>query len=291
MKIWNKTEYDNGNWGLVVTASEQELQEPVYVEAEPYDIISREDAGNNKWLIVCKPRDLRSAIEVLNGGLVRLVDNMGDDLSIVRAARVSYDGDWRTGDDESGDAKLINYLMKNHHTSPFEAVQFTFEIQVPIFLARQWHRHRTWAYNEVSARYTELDLGHFVPDPEFIGIQSSTNKQASVFTPWDDMSHSMQKLAQDAADLIDRSCTRSFDEYRRLLEMGVPRERARVVLPVASYTRYFGSVNLHNLFHFLRLRVHSHAQYEIREYAEALLELIEPVVPVAVAAFRRSIEQ
>lgn len=225
--------------------------------------------------------------KVLNGqGYVRLVDHMGNDLSIVRAARVSYDADWRAGDNEKSDERLINYLLKNKHTSPFEAVQFTFEVMVPIFLARQWHRHRTWAYNEVSARYTELDLGQFLPTPDRIGIQSTDNKQASTFIPWDELTPEQRNNAKDAVAVMANSFQRAFTDYKTLLALGVPRERARIVLPVASFTRYFGSVNLHNLFHFLSLRVHSHAQWEIQQYANAIVELIEPVVPVSVAAWK-----
>src|SRR6266850_3605321 len=114
---------------------------------------------------------------VLDHGFVRLVDYMGDDLSIVRAARVSYDADWRSGEDEGKDAKLIHYLLRNRHTSPFECVNFTFEIKCPIFVARQWHRHRTWKYSEVSARYTELPEEYYLPENETVGKQSDKNKQ------------------------------------------------------------------------------------------------------------------
>ena len=116
-------------------------------------------------------------IKVLDHGLVRLVDHMGDDLSIVRAARVSYDADWRTGDDAGKDEKLIRYLMRNRHTSPFEAVVFTFEVKAPLFVLRQWQRHRTWSYTEVSARYSELPDEFYVPDVAGITTQSASNKQ------------------------------------------------------------------------------------------------------------------
>jgi len=265
------------------------------IDGEMYDVESSEFYGKQgnieRELVVVCPRVSKDLYEVLDDWFVRYIDHMGDDLSIVRAARVSYDADWREGMEgkTQSDDKLIRYLMMNSHTSPFEAVQFTFEIKVPLFLARQWHRHRTWAYNEVSARYTELDMGHFVPEPQFIGIQSKDNKQGTDFVPWNAMTSEEQTQAQRACEIIDRSCIESFDAYSKLLKMGVPRERARVVLPVASYTRYFGSVNLHNLFHFLQLRLHSHAQYEIRQYAEAILAIIEPKVPVAVASFKEKI--
>jgi thymidylate synthase (FAD) len=117
-------------------------------------------------------------IDVLDHGFVRLVDHMGDDLSIVRAARVSYDAAWRAGEDQGSDERLIRYLWKNHHTTPFEAVTFTFEVKAPIFVLRQWHRHRTWSYNELSARYSELPEEYYVPDPKNIGCaESEANKQ------------------------------------------------------------------------------------------------------------------
>jgi len=218
-------------------------------------------------------------IHVLDHGLVRLVNHMGDDLSIVRSARVSYDAEWRTGEDEGKDAKLINYLLKNRHTSPFEHVQFTFEVKAPIFVFRQWHRHRTWSFNEVSARYSELPEEFYVPAVEQITTQSKSNKQMRT--------EEVNENAQLIADAIRRESETTFITYRLLLDKGAPRELARSVLPVGTYSHMFASVDLHNLFHFLRLRLHSHAQYEIRVYAEAMLALIEPIVPVAVEAFRK----
>jgi thymidylate synthase (FAD) len=219
-------------------------------------------------------------IDVLNGGFVRLVDHMGDDLSIVRSARVSYDADWREGDEKS-DAKLIKYLWKNKHTSPFEAVTFTFEVKAPIFVFRQWHRHRTWSYNEISARYTELDEGFYVPELDKITTQSSSNKQMRTNEP--------HEAAERIAAIMKAHNETAFLAYKSLIEWGTPRELARSVLPVAAYSRMFASVDLHNLFHFLRLRLHEHAQYEIRVYAEAMLKLIEPIVPIAVKAFQESL--
>ena len=220
-------------------------------------------------------------VDVLNGGFVRLVDHMGSDLSIVRSARVSYDADWREGDEQK-DAKLIAYLMKNRHTSPFESVQFTFEVKAPIFVFRQWHRHRTWAYNEISARYTELDEGFYVPDLEQITSQSASNKQMRT------KEQHPRSPEMQAAMLL--ACKHSFFVYKEMIAMGCPRELARSVLPVAAYSRMFASVNLHNLFHFLRLRLHEHSQYEIRVYAQAMLQLIEPIVPVAVREFKNTLQ-
>lgn len=221
---------------------------------------------------------MQQAIKILDYGLVRLVDHMGSDLSVSRAARVSYDAAWRAGEDEKGDAKLINYLMKNKHTSPFESVNFTFEIKAPIFVLRQWHRHRTWKYNELSARYRELPEEFYVPELDQITTQSTSNKQ---------MRTNQQHAEAEAwAGVMKRQNQEAFQLYRDMLADGVPRELARSVLPLATYSHMFATVDLHNLFHFLTLRLHSHAQYEIRVYGEAILELIEPIVPVCVAAFK-----
>jgi thymidylate synthase (FAD) len=222
---------------------------------------------------------MTEAIKVLNHGLIRLIDHMGSDLSIVRNARVSYNAEWRTGDDEGKDAKLIDYLVKNHHTSPFEAVSFTFEVKAPIFVFRQWHRHRTWGFNEISARYAELPEEFYVPELDQITTQSDSNKQMRT--------HEQHADAGVWQKVIAGACESAFLVYHEMLAEGVPRELARSVLPVGTYSHMFATVNLHNLMKFLQLRLHSHSQYEIRVYAEAMLQLIEPLVPVATAAFRR----
>jgi thymidylate synthase (FAD) len=224
-------------------------------------------------------------IEVLDKGFVRLVDHMGSDLSIVRAARVSYNADWRAGTEQGSDERLIAYLMKNRHTSPFEAVTFTFEVKAPIFIFRQWHRHRTWSYNEVSARYTELDEGFYVPKPQHIGIQSKDNKQVRVIDG--SVSTDQQRAFWD----IEEACDKAFATYKDLLARGVPRELARSVLPVAAYSRMFATVDLHNLMAFLRLRMHSHSQWEIQQYANALCDLAGSICPVAIREFRKSLEE
>lgn len=220
-------------------------------------------------------------IKVLNHGSIRLVDHMGSDLSVVRSARVSYDAEWRAGEDAGKDAKLINYLMKNHHTSPFESVTFTFEVKAPIFVFRQWHRHRTWSFNEISARYSELPEEYYVPEVCKITSQSVNNKQQRT--------EEIIESAIYVKDLIDRQCAGAFATYKELLAKGCPRELARGVLPVNTYSKMFATIDLHNLLGFIRLRDHSHAQYEIQVYAQAMLELIEPIVPESIKAFKSTL--
>lgn len=217
------------------------------------------------------------ALNVLDHGFVRLVDHMGSDLSIVRAARVSYDADWRVGNDAGKDEKLIKYLMLNAHTSPFEAVTFTFEVKAPIFVFRQWHRHRTWSFNEVSARYSELPEEFYIPDASVLTTQHKSNKQMRTDEQVANVGLVQAYMTKANAD--------AFALYHTLIGQGVARELARTVLPLATYSRMFGTVNLHNLLRFLALRLHPHAQHEIRVYAEAMLELVRPIVPHSLAAF------
>lgn len=217
-------------------------------------------------------------ITVLDHGHVRLVDHMGSDLSIARNARVSYDAEWRAGEDSGSDTRLINYLYNNGHNTPFEAVTFTFDVKAPIFVFRQWHRHRTQSYNELSARYRPLPEEFYIPASEQITAQSTDNKQ---------MRTNEQLLnAEEIRTLINNQCKTAFSAYRQLLDWNCPRELARSVLPVNTYSHMFATMNLHNLFRFLGERLHPHAQYEIRVYAQAMLDLIEPIVPVAVSAFK-----
>ena len=224
------------------------------------------------------------AVTLLDHGYVRMVDHMGDDLSIVRAARVSYDAEWRAGEDTGSDARLINYLWSHAHTTPFEAVEFQFEIKAPIFVFRQWHRHRTWSFNELSARYRELPTEFYVPDPALIGVQATDNKQARDLGDGSDPHGIRANMAAE----MGRAGHAAFQTYRYLLAQGAPRELARSVLPVSTYSHMFAKVDLHNLLRFLTLRCDAHAQYEIRVYAEVMRDLIRPVVPVAVAAWEAS---
>jgi len=221
-------------------------------------------------------------IKCLDHGFVRLVDHMGSDLSVVRAARVSYDAAWRAGEDEGSDARLINYLWRNKHTTPFESVTFTFEVKAPIFVFRQWHRHRTWSFNELSARYRELPQEFYLPAPELIGKQSTNNKQAR-----DLDSEYDQDVRRHQLDAVNRQNSEAFALYRQLIAEGWPRELARSVLPVSTYSHMFATVNMLNLFKFLTLRCDNHAQYEIRVYAEAMRHLIRPIAPQSVAAWSK----
>lgn len=223
---------------------------------------------------------MNKAVKVLDHGLIRLIAHMGDDLSIVRNARVSYDAEWRAGEDEGSDKRLINYLYKNGHNTPFESVTATFEVKAPIFVFRQWHRHRTQSYNELSARYKELPEEFYVPELSQISTQSTDNKQMRT-----DEQH---PEAERFRDLIIKADEHSFKIYHDLIEHGCPRELARSVLPVGTYSHMFATANLHNWFRFLSERLHPHAQYEIRVYAKEILTSLESIAPVAVSAFRNS---
>jgi len=220
---------------------------------------------------------MNTIIKVLDHGYVRLEDAMGSDASVVRSARVSYDGDHMLDTLEDRDVKLINYLMANKHTSPFEAVTFTFEVKAPIFVFRQWHRHRTWSFNEVSARYTELPAEYYVPEVSQITTQSSKNKQQRT-----DERHPMAEAFQSR---MVQAAQEAFYHYSRMIADGCPRELARSVLPVSTYSRMYATVDLHNLLHFIRLRDHDHAQYEVRVYAQAMRQLVRSIVPACMEAF------
>ncbi len=219
-------------------------------------------------------------IGVLDHGYVRLVESMGSDLSIVRAARVSYDAAWRAGKDQGSDERLIRYLWKNRHTTPFEAVTLTFEVYAPIFVFRQWHRHRTWSFNELSGRYRELPAVFYVPDPAVIGEQSTDNKQGrQAGDP------GLVEQRRSEAEIYRGACYSAFARYGELLAAGWPRELARSVLPVSTYSHMFATVDLRNLLHFLDLRCDAHAQHEIRVYADAMRDLARSIVPVAMTAW------
>jgi thymidylate synthase (FAD) len=226
---------------------------------------------------------MHEEIKILDHGLIRLIDHMGSDLSISRNARVSYDAEWRAGEDQGSDARLINFLYKNGHNTPFEAATVTVEVKAPIFVFRQWHRHRTQSYNELSARYKELPEEFYVPELDQITTQSSDNKQMRTTEA--------NPKAKNIRDMIESENRSSFHTYHALLTDGCPREIARSVLPVGTYSHMFATANLNNWFRFLGERLHPHAQYEIRVYAVALLEILEGLYPVAVKAFKESIQE
>lgn len=272
---------ERNSW--MIALLETEKADPMLIKVpgigvqEAVDPISTRESANTNWESAPVERADDHFRRVLDHGHVRLVGSLGNDLSVVRAARVSYDADWRAGEDSGSDKRLINYLIRNKHTSPFEHVVFTLDVKAPLFVIRQWQRHRTWSYSEVSARYTELPEEFYVPSEETITTQSSSNKQMRT-----DEQHANAPFFR--AD-FKRHSERAFALYKDMIEFSCPRELARMVLPLNTYSHMFATVNLHNLFHFLRLRLHEHAQYEIRVYAEAILDLIKQVVPVCVEAF------
>lgn len=223
---------------------------------------------------------IKEGVEVLDHGFIRLVDHMGSDLSVVRAARVSYDAAWRAGENEGSDKKLIKYLWRNKHTTPFEATCFTFEVRAPISTIRQWHRHRTQSYNELSARYRELPEVFYVPDVDKIGVQATSNKQGR-----DLNASGIEDARRLEITEYRNACRHSFETYRRLILAGWPRELARNVLPMSTYSHMFATLNLLNLFKFMTLRDDPHAQYEIRVYAEAAVKIIRPFFPVCIEAY------
>lgn len=203
---------------------------------------------------------------------VRLVDHMGDDTAIVQAARVSYGQGTKS---VSEDRQLIRYLMRHWHTTPFEMVEFKFHVRVPIFVARQWLRHRMASVNELSARYSVVKDDFWIP-AEY-RTQSSQNKQGS---------DSKSSFKDDSAVMSqNHSCRTAFDVYDGLLDRGISREIARAHLPQSTFTEFYWKIDLHNLFHFLRLRMDDHAQPEIQECARSVFELIKPIVPAACEAF------
>ena len=203
-----------------------------------------------------------------NQGWIGLVDHMGTETSIVNAARVSY-GKMRSEMDEK-DVKLLKYLLDHQHTTPLEHVSFSFIVHCPLFVRSQWHRHRTWSYNEISRRYTEVDLEFYVP-PE-IHAQAANDRQASAPAP-EEMDQAACRKAIDAANQA------SLEAYRRLLDAGVCREQARGVLTQNLMTTFWATVDLGNLMKFLYLRDSEHAQWEIRQYAQAIKKLILPYIP------------
>ncbi len=219
---------------------------------------------------------------VLNAGFVRLVDYMGGDQRIVQSARVSYGSGTKSYREDKG---LINYLLRNDHTSPFEQVVLTFHTKMPVFVARQWVRHRTARLNEISGRYSVLKDEFYLPDGDHIAPQSSDNKQGRSAEPFppDEQREITMRLRDGQRD--------AYGAYQELLDRGLARELARVNLPVSTYTEWYWQIDLHNLFHFLRLRLDAHAQYEIRAYAEVMLAITRTVCPIATEAFEEHLRR
>nr|CAH7719592.1 unnamed protein product [Callosobruchus chinensis] len=213
--------------------------------------------------------------KVLDHGFIRVVDYMGSDSAIVQAARVSYGkGTKQISQDEA----LIKYLMRHHHTTPFEMCEIKFHVKLPIFVARQWIRHRTANVNEYSARYSILDNEFYIPKPEQIAKQSDNNKQGSgeAFDP---------DTSKEIIDSLTNDSNLVYSHYEKFIEQGLAREIARTNLTLNYYTQFYWKIDLHNLLHFLKLRADKHAQYEVRVYAEVMLDIIKKWVPLAYNAF------
>ena len=213
---------------------------------------------------------------VLNKGFVRLVDYLGGDERVVQAARVSY-GEGTKSYRE--DAALIDYLLRNRHTSPFEQVVLTFHVKLPIFVARQWIRHRTARLNEISGRYSILKDDFYIPAAEDLAVQSVDNKQGRENTSLESTEAETIRIGLEAAQ------KKAYKDYSGLVDGGLARELARINLPLSVYTEWYWQIDLHNLFHFLELRLNPHAQKEIRLYAEVLFMMAKKVAPRCCTSF------
>jgi len=222
---------------------------------------------------------LYSAIPVLDHGFVRVIDYMGDDAAICQAARVSYGKGTKSVQNDEG---LIRYLMRHWHSTPFEMCEIKLHVKLPVFVARQWIRHRTANVNEYSARYSILDREFYIPAPEALAAQSVVNNQGrGAALSGDEAERVLRYLRDDAM--------RAYDHYEEMIsqegQQGLARELARMNLPANIYTQWYWKVDLHNLLHFLRLRADAHAQYEIRVYADAICKVVADWVPFAYRAF------
>lgn len=223
---------------------------------------------------------LDKKFEVLDKGFVRLVDYMGSDSRIVQSARVSYGEGTKTVREDSA---LIDYLLRNKHTSPFEQVVLTFHIKMPIFVARQWIRHRTARLNEISGRYSVMKDEFYVPAEDYVAFQSTDNKQGRM------EAELPKELKNEVIKNIEAGQGEAFASYKGLIDKNIARELARINLPLSLYTEMYWEMDLHNLFHFLKLRCDSHAQKEIRDYAFVILDICRKVVPMATKSFENHI--
>ncbi|WP_108837050.1 FAD-dependent thymidylate synthase [Tateyamaria sp. Alg231-49] len=222
---------------------------------------------------------LYHAHPVLDHGFVRVIDYMGDDAAICQAARVSYGKGTKSVQNDAG---LIRYLMRHWHSTPFEMCEIKLHVKLPVFVARQWIRHRTANVNEYSARYSILDREFYIPEPDALAAQSVVNNQGR---------GAVLEGAEAARvlEILKADSNRAYDNYESMIsdegQAGLARELARMNLPANIYTQWYWKVDLHNLFHFLRLRADAHAQYEIRVYADAICEMVKDWVPASYAAF------
>lgn len=211
-----------------------------------------------------------------NQGWIALIDRMGEEIKAVNAARVSF-GKYKTEFDEK-DATLLNFLIDEGHFAPLEHITLTFLVHCPLFVRGQWHRHRSWSYNEISRRYTEVDIEFYIP--EKYRTQSKDNKQASIDNEF------IGSLESNSANLIMKQATeQALQHYNYLLSIGVCREQARSILPQNMFVTFYATVNMRNLLHFLSLRMDAHAQKEIREYANAIHDMLQPIYPNIINAF------
>ncbi|MDR3187138.1 MAG: FAD-dependent thymidylate synthase [Holosporaceae bacterium] len=220
---------------------------------------------------------LYKTIPVLDHGFIRVVDYMGTDSSIVQAARVSYGAGTKKALEDRG---LINYLMRHHHSTPFEMCEIKLHVKLPIFVARQWLRHRTASANEYSARYSILSNEFYIPNAEQLGTQSKTNKQGK------SDEQLSENQTEEILDILEKSNSEAYERYCHLLnDLSLTRELARTILPFGIYTEMYWKINLHNLMHFLKLRADAHAQYEIRCYAIEILDILKKWTPYTYEAF------
>jgi len=233
-----------------------------------------------RTIVPAADKILDKEFPVLDKGFVRLVDYMGGDERIVQSARVSYGAGTKTYREDRG---LINYLLRNGHTSPFEQVVLTFHVKMPLFVARQWIRHRTARINEISGRYSVMEEEFYVPAGDHIALQSDDNKQGRSGETLD------PKRQMEIQGELAAQQKRAYHDYSGYIDMGIARELARINLPLSLYTQWYWQMDLHNLFHFLRLRMDAHAQLEIREYANQIFELTKIVAPLAAEAFEQHV--
>ena len=221
---------------------------------------------------------LDQKIPVLDHGFIRLIDYMGSDARIVQTARVSYGAGTKTLREDAG---LIDYLLRHEHTSPFEHVVFEFHCKMPIFVARQWIRHRTARLNEISGRYSVMSPEFYVPPRDKISLQSIDNKQGR------NPDEVPPELQNKVLELLQQDQSAVYGNYEEMLNDNIARELARINLPLSTYTEWYWQMDLKNMFHFLKLRMDAHAQWEIQEYGRAMAKVVKAICPMAYDSFER----